>query len=393
MVIITGQFNESFPPIIDGVANVVKNYAYWMNKKYGPSYVITTKHPKAKDDYDFKVLRYSSMKVPTRSEYRFGLPKMDAVFWKELKKIPFDIVHAHCPFGSGFAAKSIAKKRGIPFVATFHSKFRDDFKGMLKANILVESMLLKVAEFYESADEVWCVNESSVETLKEYGYRGGVYIMDNGSDIDMMYRSDETDKEINERFALNPEKPLFVFVGQHIWQKNVKTVINSLKIVKDKGFAFQMLFVGDGPKRADMEKMVKEAGLDSYVKFAGRIHNRGDLAKIYLRSSALLFPSLYDNSSLVTKEAAACGCPTVYVKGATTSQGINGQNGFLIDNTPESLADTVESIIKDPGLSREIGENARNTVYRSWENIVDAAYERYLYLIDLKKTSISEQAK
>ena len=30
-----GQFNESFPPIIDGVANVVKNYAYWMNKKYG----------------------------------------------------------------------------------------------------------------------------------------------------------------------------------------------------------------------------------------------------------------------------------------------------------------------------------------------------------------------
>ncbi len=393
MDIITGQFNESFPPIIDGVANVVKNYAYWMNKKYGPSYVITTTHPKAEDNYEFEVLRYSSMKVPTRSEYRFGLPKMDSLFWKELKKIPFDIVHAHCPFGSGFAAKSIAKKRGIPFVATFHSKFRDDFKGMLKADILVESMLLKVAEFYESADEVWCVNESSVETLREYGYRGSVYIMDNGSDIDRRYRSDEIDKEINERFALDPDKPLFVFIGQHIWQKNVRMIINSLKIVKDKGLSFQMLFVGDGPKRTDMEEMVRNAGLQNYVKFAGKIHDREVIAKIYLRGSALLFPSLYDNSSLVTKEAAACGCPTVYVKGATTSHGITGQNGFLIDNSPEALADIAGFIIRNPDRAREIGENARKTVYRSWEEIVDAAYERYLYIIDLKKSGVKAQAK
>lgn len=393
MGIITGQFNESFPPIIDGVANVVKNYAYWMNKKYGPSYVITTKHPQAKDNYDFTVLRYSSMKVPIRSEYRFGLPKMDAVFWKELKTIPFDIVHAHCPFGSGFAAKSIAKKRGIPFVATFHSKFRDDFKEMLKADILVDSMLLKVAEFYESADEVWCVNEASIETLREYGYRGTVHVVYTGSDINVRYGSEEIDKEINNRFFLDPLKPLFMYIGQHIWQKNLRMIINSLKIVKDKGFAFQMLFVGDGPKRADMEKMVQEAGLQSYVKFAGRIHDRDTIAKIYLRSSALLFPSLYDTSSLVPKEAAACGCPTVFVKGSTTAQGINFQNGFLIDNMPESLAEAIGSILKDPDMAREIGENARRTVYRSWEDAVDAAYARYLYLIDLKKTGFREQAR
>lgn len=393
MNIITGQFNESFPPIIDGVATVVKNYAYWMNKKYGPSYVITPKHPQAKDNYDFDVLRYSSMKVPTRNEYRFGLPKMDAAFWKELKTIPFDIVHAHCPFGSGFAAKSIAKKRGIPFVATFHSKYRDDFKGTLKADILVDSMLLKVAEFYESADEVWCVNEASIETLREYGYRGSVHVMYTGSDINVRYRSDEIDKEIDDKFSLDPEKPLLMYIGQHIWQKNLKMIINSLKIAKDKGLVFQMLFVGDGPKRADMEEMTREAGLQSYVKFAGRIHDRDTIAKIYLRSRALLFPSLYDTSSLVSKEAAACGCPTVYVKGSTTAQGITEKNGFLIDNTPESLAGAIESIIEYPEMAREIGENARKTVYRSWETAVDAAFERYLYLIDLKKTSLNAQAK
>ena len=33
--LITGQFNDSFVPVMDGVTNVVKNYAYWLDRKYG----------------------------------------------------------------------------------------------------------------------------------------------------------------------------------------------------------------------------------------------------------------------------------------------------------------------------------------------------------------------
>lgn len=393
MSIIVGQFNESFPPIVDGVANVVKNYAYWINEKYGKSYVITTKHPKAVDNYDYEVLRYSSMKVPTRSEYRFGLPKMDGVFWKELKKVPFDIVHAHCPFGSGFAAKSIAKKRGIPFVATFHSKFRDDFKGMLKSDLLVESMLAKVAAFYESADEVWVVNEASVETLREYGFRGSVYIMENGCDINVRYGSEETDKEVDSRFGIEAGAPLFMYIGQHIWQKNLKMVMEALKLLRGRGVRYQMLFIGDGPKRADMERMAAEYGIEDSVKFAGRIHDRDLIAKVYLRSSAMLFPSLYDTSSLVPREAAACGCPSVLVKGSSTSEGISDNSGFLIENSAAALADAAEFIVKNPDKARAVGENARATVYRSWEDAVKVAHERYLYLIEQKKLQILRQAE
>lgn len=393
MSITVGQFNESFPPIVDGVANVVKNYAYWINRKYGTSYVITPKHPKAADDYDYEVLRYSSMKVPTRNEYRFGLPKMDGVFWKELKKVPFDIVHAHCPFGSGFAAKSIAKKRGIPFVATFHSKFRDDFKGMLKSDLLVESMLAKVAAFYESADEVWVVNESSVGTLREYGFGGSVYIMENGCDIEVRHRSEEATKEIDERFALEAGTPLFMFIGQHIWQKNLKMVLEALKILRDRGVRYQMLFIGDGPRRADMERIAAEYGITGFVKFAGMIHDRDLIAKVYLRSSAMLFPSLYDTSSLVPKEAAACGCPSVLVRGASTSQGVTSENGFLIENKAASLADAAEFIVKNQNRARAVGENARATIYKSWEDAVATAHDRYLYLIDMKKSGLAQQAE
>lgn len=386
MKITMGQFNESFPPIIDGVANVVKNYAYWLNKKHGSCCVITPKHPQANDsNFDFPVHRFSSFKVPTRHEYRFGFPQMSTSFWMHLKKIPFDIVHAHCPFGSGIAARSIARRLNIPLVTTFHSKFRDDFMAAFKSEKLVESIISMIVTFYESADEVWAVSESSVKTLRDYGYSGDVQIMDNACDLEPQFASPEDDCYIDEKFNLTSGRPLFVFVGQHTWQKNTRLVIDSLKMLKDSGKKFHMLFVGDGPKREDMENLVHQYGIEREVKFCGVIQDRELLSKIYLRSSALLFPSVYDMSSLVPREAAACGCPTVFAKGTTTSQGVmHENNGYLIENNADALSRVTAHIIDHPENARQIGENARNTLYRSWEDVVEKAFDRYVYLVNKK---------
>ena len=170
-------------------------------------------------------------------------------------------------------------------------------------------------------------------------------------------------------------------------------VIEALKLLKEQGLVFNMLFVGDGPKRAEMEQMVGSYGLEECVKFAGRIHDRKFIAKLYLRSNALLFPSLYDTSSLVPREAAACGCPTVFVQGSSTAQGITEKNGFLIEDNAQSLANAAGAIIKDQQTAKYIGENARTTIYKSWEDAVGAAFERYLYLIDLKKNEVACQVK
>lgn len=390
MSITIGQFNESFPPVLDGVAHVVVNYAYWMNRKYGRCVVVTPEHPEAQDDYDFEVYRYSSVKVPTRNEYRVGLPQMDGPFWHGLKKIPFDIVHAHSPFGSGFSARSIARKRGIPIVATFHSKYRDDFKESLKSDVIVDGVISKIVEFYESVDEVWSVNEGCAETLREYGYRGDIRIMDNATDFIQCWPSEETYRAVEDTLGIGHDIPLFIFVGQHIWQKNVRMIIEAMALLKQRGCRLRMLFVGEGPKKAEMRRMVQALGIGDFVSFAGKVNDRDQLAQLYLRSSALLFPSLYDMSSLVPREAAACGCPTVFARGSTTSQGVTERNGYLIENSPKALADAVEHIIRNPEHAREVGDEARRTLYLSWEDTVQTAYDRYLYLIDLKRTLSAE---
>ena len=69
------------------------------------------------------------------------------------------------------------------------------------------------------------------------------------------------------------------------------------------------------------------------------------------------------------------------------------EDGFLVENNRESLADVAAYIINNPQKASIVGENARNTIYRSWENAVDMAYERYLHLIAIKKQAPIKQAK
>jgi glycosyltransferase involved in cell wall biosynthesis len=121
--IVTGQFSDALVPIMDGVANVAHNYAYWLNKKYGDGYCIGPRVPdyRTEDPMD---IRYLSIPIPKAAPYRYGLPRFDATYKKTLHEIPFDIVHSHAPFVSGKEALRIARRRQIPLVTTFHSKYR-----------------------------------------------------------------------------------------------------------------------------------------------------------------------------------------------------------------------------------------------------------------------------
>ncbi len=126
-----GLFNDGYVPIMDGVTITVKNYALWLNKLLGPTYVITPYMPNYEDNEPFPVIRFLSMSTIVRPPYRIGLPDLDLRLQYLLKNRDFDLVHAHSPFAAGLLAKKVAKERHIPIVATFHSKYREDFRRLI----------------------------------------------------------------------------------------------------------------------------------------------------------------------------------------------------------------------------------------------------------------------
>lgn len=374
-----GLFNECFPPVMDGVSVCVYNYAYWMQKKVGGVAVITPNVPGADySKYDFEVIDYFSVPVPFRHPYVTGIAEVDPTFLAKLAQREFKIVHAHSPFTSGRAAQRIAKKMGIPCVATFHSKYRDDFERVLPDK-MVDIVIKNVISFYEKADQVWVPQESVKEVIREYGYKGHVEVVDNGSDLCADY-PEKYFVDSRQKLGIKPDEFVFLFVGQHIWEKNVRFIIDALAGIED--LKFRMFFVGTGYAAEAMKELVSEKGLDSKVTFVGNITDREKIKIYYAAADLFLFPSLYDNAPLVVREAAALHTPAVMVKGATAATILkDGENGFLIDNNLTSFEDKLRELIADPARVHRVGVQASKTIVRSWEDVVGEVLDRYNAII------------
>lgn len=375
-----GLFNECFPPVMDGVSVCVQNYAYWMQKKVGGVSVITPNVPGANyGQYDYEVLPYFSIPVPFRHPYVTGIAEIDPAFLKKIVRRNFKIVHAHSPFAAGMAAAHVAKLRNIPLVATFHSKYRDDFSRVIPSEAVVKQIIKRIVDFYSQADAVWVPQESVIDVVREYGYKGPVEVVDNGSDLVADY-PEAFFADARKELGISPDEFVFLFVGQHIWEKNTRFIIEGLEKIKDT--PFRMFFAGNGYAADAMKDLVAEKGLDGQVTFVGTVTERAKIVKYYAAADLFLFPSLYDNAPLVVREAAALNTPAVMVEGATAATILkDGENGFLIPNDTDAFAAKLRELIHDPARVHRVGVQASRSIVRSWEDVVDEVLDRYNQLI------------
>lgn len=378
-----GLFNESFPPVMDGVAVCVQNYAYWLQQKVGGVSVITPNKIGANyGQYPYEVLDYLSVPVPFRHPYVTGIAQIDPLLRAKLARRKFKIVHAHSPFSSGLMAAHVAKSQNIPLVATFHSKFKDDFKKVVPSDMLVDQAIKIVMEFFDRADEVWVPQASVEEVIREYGYKGHVEVVDNGSDLVADY-PDSYFEDSRRVLGISPDEFVFLFVGQHIWQKNTRFIIEGLERIKD--LPFRMFFVGTGYAAEEMKQLVHDKGLDDKVTFTGMLTEREQITRYYAAADLFLFPSLYDNAPLVVREAAALHTPAVMVEGSTAATILrDGENGFLVKDSLDDFETRLRSLYADRPMVRRVGVAASHSIVRSWEDVVGEVLDRYNHIIARK---------
>ena len=379
-----GLFNDSFPPVMDGVAMCVENYARWMQESVGGVSVITPENLEADySDKKYEVLSYMSVAVPFRPPYVTGISDLDPAFKAKLMRRQFRIVHAHCPFTSGWAAQHVAKKQHVPMVATFHSKYKDDFARIIQSKVILDAVIKGIVNFYESADEVWVPQESVKGVLYSYGFKGNIEVMQNGCDLVGDYGS-EFFADARKSLGAGPEEFVLLYVGQHIWEKNLRLTLESLGRIKD--LPFKMFFIGTGYAEEEMREMVQREGIQDKVRFVGRLTDRKKLTQYYAAADLFLFPSLYDTDGLVVREAAALHTPSIMLSNASASGMLrDGKTGFLIGNSAEDFEAALRRLNADRELLTAVGESASTSIVRSWRDIAEEAIDRYNSLIDRVK--------
>ncbi len=374
--------NDSFPPLIDGVVNAVINYANIIQNNYGSAIVATPWYPNVKDAYSFPVLRYRSVDTTRAFGYRTGYPfSVSAI--NRVKAHNIDIIHSHCPAISTFFARTLRETIDVPIVFTYHTKFNFDISKFIPTEHLQQTAIKAIVNNVTACDDVWVVSEGAGENLRSLGYTGDYTVMVNGVDLPKGRVSDEEIISVRNKHGLAEETPVFLFIGRLMWYKGIRLLLDSLKNLRDGGFTFKMVFVGDGTDRAEIVEYTKRLGLEEYCVFAGAIRNRELLRAYYCSADLFTFPSTYDTNGIVVREAAACGLASLLIKGSCAAEGIiDGRNGILADENTEALSWALADACKDRKRLRELGQNAMNEIYISWDDCVAKAVDRYCVVLE-----------
>lgn len=371
--------NDSFPPTIDGVANAVVNYAGAIERNdLGNVVVATPWYPDSEDEkFSFPIIRYPSAYISKRLGYRAGYP-FDPRVLHQLKKQNIDVIHSHCPFISTVLARVLRFFTGAPIVFTYHTKFDYDIKKRVAFSPAQSVSIKFLLNNINACDEVWVVSEGAGENLKSLGYTGDYILMENGTDFKKGRSSGEEIALLSEKHGLTDDVPVFLFVGRMMWYKGVKISLDGLKYAKDRGAKFKMILIGDGHDREEMMDYAREIGIADDCIFTGAIRDRELLRTYFSRADLFLFPSTYDTNGIVVREAAACSCGSILIRGSCAAEGvIDGDTGILIEENGESMGKALLRACGDREMLKKIGQNAANKLYVSWEDAVKKAFARY----------------
>ena len=374
--------NDSFPPLIDGVSTAVVNYAANLQKKGCGVVVGTPQYPDVTDEYPYPVVRYPSLDTMKLLGYRTGYP-FSLASLRELEGEGLDIIHSHCPMSSTLVARALREGAGAPVVFTYHTKFDIDIARAIEVRWLRAPAIKAMVSNISACDEVWVVSSGAGENLRKLGYQGDYTVMENGVDFPRGRASKEEVAALRETRGLAPGEPVLLFVGRLLWYKGIRMILDGLSFLRAGGRRFRMVFVGDGPDREEIERYAAEKGLSDVCCFTGAIHDR-ELLRVYFSLCELfLFPSTFDTNGIVVREAAACGAPSLLIRGSCAAEGIeDGRTGLLCEENAGSLAEAAAAALERREELREIGQHAMEELYLSWETAVDRAQTRYGRIVE-----------
>lgn len=361
---------DCFYPNLDGPIEVAVSLARKFKENgLGEMHLLVPDYPQKVEVEGVKIIRCRSVK--SDEDYRAALPMFDGRIKKLIKREGYDIIHLHSPFTLGRYALKFGRRHHIPVVFTMHTKFKDEFKKRLKCGLLVKFMMGYIMKCINGCDIVTSVSHGTVNTLAEYGYKNieKVMVVPNGTNMSPMSADPEATARIRKELGVEGTFA-FAYIGRLAATKNIDFSLRTLAKVKERGGKFKFVLVGGGEYEKNLRALIKKLGLEDEAVFAGAVSDKKLLASYYSAFDLLLFPSVFDNASIVILESAANSLPAATVKGSCSAERIvDGESGFTWENDEEVWAQELLKLLNEPARVQRAADGALSSVYTGWDDI------------------------
>ncbi len=370
-------FNDGFFPLIDGVVRAVDAYARFLVKQ-GVDVTVVVPFTGDTSQYPYKIVPIPQIKIPGffyPLPYGLARPRL-------LKNLSYEgptIYHAHTPFLLGHLALKLSKRNNVPLITTFHSKYYDDFYAATKSKVIANYLKYLTIRFFSKSNAIWTVSKATVETIKDYGLSNReIKVFSNGTDIKVYPENKEELLRLESTYKIKLTRITILFVGQLIWQKNLKLIIDTINQLDDNKDTYQLIIVGEGRDEIAIKQYAQNLLIKTPIIFTGKISNSQTLSALYSFADLFFFPSAYDNDPLVVKEAAAHGLPSLVLAGTSVSTAIdNNINGFIQSGGADIFANRIVKILDKPNELKKIGEQAKINLARTWSETLKTLVQHY----------------
>lgn len=157
------------------------------------------------------------------------------------------------------------------------------------------------------------------------------------------------------------QTPALLFIARFIETKGLLDVIRACAMVRDRGFAFELRCLGDGPVRAAAEAEVEQLNLQSEVRFFGYVPE-AETAEFYQTSRMLVLPTFHPEGFPMTIfNAVAAGTPVITTRIRAAADYLHEPENCLWTEAknPSMLAEKIIKLLEHPELCEMMSRNNR----------------------------------
>jgi 1,2-diacylglycerol 3-alpha-glucosyltransferase len=285
-----------------------------------------------------------SYEIPSHVRYKVTSSRVKLSVWKknryqltDLNQIVHsfqpDIIHSHL-FEAELLSRGILNSK-VVYITHVHDNILQ-FKPFQAINTLKR----KISDYYEklwlfkrytkAKNQFISISTDTTRYLQNVlpsPYISSIFPLSNAIDYARFYSG---------KVRILPTGKLrLISVGSLVPKKNQRLLLDIASILKAIHVDFELLILGDGPDRAQLEEEIAVQDLSGLVQLVGNVND----VPFYLQQATLfIHPAIYEPFGLVLLEAMAAGLPVISLDGGGNRDiVVDGKNGFLIQENDAGL--------------------------------------------------------
>ncbi|HEY8857030.1 MAG TPA: glycosyltransferase [Rugosibacter sp.] len=372
------MLSDVYFPRINGVSTSMQTFRHELGVQGIQVTVAAPEYPGHIETDD--VVRIASRQVPLDPEDRLMTRAGIKDFSRHITTADYSLIHVQTPFAAHYAGIKLARRLGVPVIATYHTHFEEYLFHYLPIvpRRALRGLARRTARGQCNAlDAIVVPSQPMADTLRDYGVTIPLHIIPTGLPSSQFIRGDG--QRFRATHGISAERKIALFVGRAAFEKNIGFLLEVAAHARQQQPDLLLIIAGEGPALETLQRKAKQLSLSTHVRFVGYLPRESGLRDCYAAADIFTFASRTETQGLVLLEAMAVGLPVLALPALGAAEIIAPQRGAVAAiDTPAAFARQLVTLLDQPERLVALGREGI-AFAREWDAAAQAKRLASLY--------------